>query len=277
MAERTPGPSDAAWPALALFAALALGSGVGWAEPLGGDAYLASLVMRAMILAIAALSLDLLIGRAGLVSFGHAAFLGIGAYATGIALAEGIHDTVTILVLAIAASAAFAAVTGAIALRTTGVQFIMITLAFGQMVFFAASALSRYGGDDGLTLWSTSELFGTRLMEAPGVLYAVTLAALAGTWFAIGRIAGSRLGRVLAAAREAPVRVETLGFETFRHRLVAYVIAGAVAGVAGFLAAHESEFVSPATAAWQRSGDLIVVVLIGGQATRNGPLFGAFA
>ncbi|MEM6355037.1 MAG: branched-chain amino acid ABC transporter permease [Pseudomonadota bacterium] len=246
---------------------------------MAGDAlvgpYIAGLAMKAMILAIAAISLEILIGQAGLVSLGHAAFIGLGAYVTGISLEEGIYDSATILALTIAASAVFALVTGAISLRTSGVYFIMITLAFGQMLFFAASSLSQYGGDDGLTLWSTSELFGTGLLQDDTSLFGVILAVLALTWGFAGLMAASRFGRVLRAAKEAPVRTETLGFEIFRFRLAAYVIAGVIAGIAGFLLAHQAEFVSPAAAAWQRSGDLIIMVLIGGLGTRSGPLLGA--
>ncbi|MEM7527972.1 MAG: branched-chain amino acid ABC transporter permease [Pseudomonadota bacterium] len=239
--------------------------------------YIAGLVMKAMILALAAISLDILIGQAGLVSLGHAAFIGLGAYVTGISLEEGLYDATTILALTVAASALFALVTGAISLRTSGVYFIMITLAFGQMLFFAASSLSQYGGDDGLTLWSTSELFGTGILQDDTGLFRVTLTALAGGWLFAGLLAGSRFGRVLRAAREAPIRTETLGFEIFRYRLAAYVIAGVIGGVAGFLLAHQAEFVSPAAAAWQRSGDLIIMVLIGGMGTRSGALLGALA
>ncbi|MEL7138848.1 MAG: branched-chain amino acid ABC transporter permease [Pseudomonadota bacterium] len=256
----------------ALIAALAL-LGVAGDDLVGP--YIAGLAMKAMILAVAAISLDILIGQAGLVSLGHAAFIGLGAYVTGISLEEGIYDSATILALAIAASAVFALVTGAISLRTSGVYFIMITLAFGQMLFFAASSLSQYGGDDGLTLWSTSELFGTGLLQDDTSLFVVILAVLALTWGFAGLMAASRFGRVLRAAKEAPVRTETLGFEIFRFRLAAYVIAGVIAGIAGFLLAHQAEFVSPAAAAWQRSGDLIIMVLIGGLGTRSGPLLGA--
>ncbi|MEO0821122.1 MAG: branched-chain amino acid ABC transporter permease [Pseudomonadota bacterium] len=240
-----------------------------------GGTYLTSLVMQAMILAIAAIALDILIGHAGLVSFGHAAFVGLGAYVTGIAITEGLTDGMAILALVVLASAAFAAVTGAISLRTSGVYFIMITLAFGQMLFFAFGALAQYGGDDGMTLWETSTLFGTDALQAGGGLFWVVLATLALVWGFVGRLAVSRFGRVLRAAKEAPVRVACMGFSVFRFRLVAYVVAGVIAGVAGFLLAHQAEFVSPAAAAWQRSGDLIIMVVLGGMGTRNGPLLGA--
>ena len=240
-----------------------------------GAGHLQALVVRAMLLAIAAISLDLLIGRGGMVSFGHAAFVGIGAYATGIGLTEGVSNGIALLALAILASALFALVTGAISLRTKGVGFIMITLAFGQMAFFTLSSLAAYGGDDGLTLWSSAELWGTGWLTNGGGLHFVVLGALAATWWLVARISASRFGRVLRAARENPVRVETMGFSVFRYRLAAYVVAGALAGVAGFLTANHAEFVSPAAAAWQRSGELIAVVVLGGAGTRNGALMGA--
>ncbi|MEM7566205.1 MAG: branched-chain amino acid ABC transporter permease [Pseudomonadota bacterium] len=258
--------------ALVIFAGLAI-------APFGADAlggsYVLSLLMKAMLLAIAAISLDLLLGHGGLVSFGHAAFIGIGAYATGIGLEEGVYNGLALLAFAVLASAAFALITGAISLRTSGVYFIMITLAFGQMAFFAFSSLSAYGGDDGLTLWSTAELYGTGWLQNGGGLYFVILGTLVFTWWLVNRIAGSRFGRVLRAAKENPVRVETMGYSVFRYRLVAYVIAGALAGASGFLLANQAEFVSPAAATWQRSGELIFVVIIGGMGARNGALLGA--
>ena len=257
---------------LAILALLALAPFILDAVDVG---YLTALLIRAMLLAIAAISLDLLIGRGGMVSFGHAAFVAIGAYVTGIGLEEGVANGLVLLLLSVLVCAVFAAVTGAISLRTKGVAFIMITLAFGQMAFFTFASLSRYGGDDGLTLWSTAELWGTGWLRNGGGLYFVILAALALTWWLVATIAASRFGRVLRAAKENPVRVETMGYSVFRYRLAAYVIAGALAGVAGFLSANHLEFVSPATGAWQRSGELIAIVVLGGVGTRNGALLGA--
>ncbi|MEO0625206.1 MAG: branched-chain amino acid ABC transporter permease [Pseudomonadota bacterium] len=240
-----------------------------------GGAYLNSLVMRAMILAIAALSLDLLIGTCGLVSFGHAAFLGIGAYTAGIAITEGVTDLTTILALAAGLSALFALITGAISLRTHGVTFIMITLAFGQMLFFTFSALSEYGGDDGLTLWELAYAYGLFGLEH-GLFYFM-LAMLFALWLFLGRMREARFGRVLLASKANATRMETLGYRVFRYRLVAYVIAGVIAGIAGVLSANEAEFISPAISAWQRSGDLIIIVILGGMGRRSGPVLGALA
>ena len=258
--------------ALPALLAFALFAAVPWLSEFWGGSYLTSLAMRAMILGLAAVSLDLLIGHGGLVSFGHAAFLGIGSYVTGIAITEGTTDLPTILAITVAVAALFALITGAISLRTSGVAFIMITLAFGQMVFFTLSALSDYGGDDGLTLWERAAAF-----ESDTVLYFSILGALAASWFVVARIVGSRFGRVLRAAKQNETRTETMGFDTFRIRLTAYVIAGVIAAVAGVLLANQAEFVSPASAAWQRSGDLIIVVVLGGMGTRSGAVLGALA
>ncbi|HEY7086367.1 MAG TPA: branched-chain amino acid ABC transporter permease [Hyphomicrobiaceae bacterium] len=242
---------------------------------LGLGGYLLVIGERAMILAIAALSLQLLIGVAGLISFGHAAFLGIGAYAAGILASHGHGTLVLALPAAILSSALFALLTGAIAVRSRGVYFIMITLAFGQMAYFVASSLAPYGGDDGLT-WPTRTLvFGTRVLKSETVFYYVALAALGGVYVLMGRLVGSRFGRVLRGLTDNERRVEAIGFAPYPYRLTAYVMAGATCGLAGFLLGNEVEFVSPAYMHWQRSGELILMVLLGGSGQRYGPIVGA--
>jgi branched-chain amino acid transport system permease protein len=260
------------WLALALFALLAL---TPLLADLYGGGYLTTLVMRAMILAIAAISLDLLIGQGGMVSFGHAAFIAIGAYAYGIAIDEGVYSIFAILPIALAAAALFALVTGAISLRTSGVYFIMITLAFAQMLYFAMGSLSRYGADDGLTLWSSADVAGTGLLKSDTGLFLTILAVLVAVWWGVNQIAVSRFGRVLRAARQNPTRVATMGYSVFRYRLTAYVIAALIAALAGVLWAAQANFVSPAIGSWQRSGDLIAIVVLGGMGSRNGALIGA--
>lgn len=240
-----------------------------------GGAWLTHLAVRAMILAIVAISLDLLIGHGGMVSFGHSAFVAIGAYAYGIMITEGVYEMALILPVALGVAAAFALASGAICLRTSGVSFIMITLAFGQMVFFALGSLAQYGADDGLTLWSSADVFGSRWLASDSGIYVTVLAVLLGVWALVHRIVGSRFGRVLRAARQNPTRVASMGYSVFRYRLTAYVIAGMIAALAGVLWAAHAEFVSPSLGAWQRSGDLIVMVVLGGMATRNGALIGA--
>jgi branched-chain amino acid transport system permease protein len=239
----------------------------------GAQSYWVALVTRVIILAIAALSLDFILGIGGLVSFGHAAFFGIGAYAAAILIHEGRGELLLIVPLALAVSGLFALVTGAISLRTKGVAFIMITLAFGQMAYFMGQALYAYGGDDGLTLYSRATLLGQPVFANKIALFYSSLAVLAGVYLLLRVMAGSRFGRALQAARDNPVRAASLGFDVTRIRLIAYVISGMIAALAGVLMANHTEFVSPATMAWQRSGELIFMVIVGG----IGSLWGAIA
>jgi branched-chain amino acid transport system permease protein len=257
-----------------LFAALAL---VPFAPASWGEGYVLSLASRVMIFGIAAISLDLILGYAGLVSFGHAAFLGIGAYAVGILASHGIEDLFLQLGAALLGSALFGLLTGAISLRTKGVYFIMITLAFGQMLFFLATSLAPYGGDDGLTLANRSLVFGRPLIEDDRVFYYVVLASLLVTYLLGRALVASRFGRVLRGARDNPVRMGAIGFDPFRFQLTAYVIAGMLAGLAGVLRANNAEFVSPAYMTWQTSGELIFMVILGGLGSLHGALLGAAA
>ena len=183
--------------------------------------------------------LDLLVGYGALVSFGHAAFLGIGAYAVGI-LASARHrrDALIALPVAVAAARAFASRPARSACARSGVYFIMITLAFGQMAFFLASSLAPYGGDDGLTLQARSTLFGLSPFTNERLFYYVVLACLLGCYCLCRALVASRFGRVLRGARENAIRMATLGFEPYRYQLAAYVIAGALGGLAGFLLAN---------------------------------------
>ena len=241
------------------------------------EAYVLSLVSRVMIFAIAALALDLLIGYGALVSFGHAAFMGLGAYAVGILSSHGIQDALISLPVALGVSALFALLTGIVCLRTKGVYFIMITLAFGQMAYFTASSLAPYGGDDGLTIRVRSTLAGFPIFAGDRSLYYICLACLLGTYLLCRALVGSRFGRVYRGARENPLRVSTVGFEVYRYQLVAYVIAGALGGLSGFLLGNATDFVSPAYMSWQRSGELLIMVIFGGIGTLNGAIVGAAA
>lgn len=244
--------------------------------PLIGAGYLTGLLIKAMLLAIAAISLDLLIGHGGIVSLGHAAFVGVGAYAAAIGLESGIENILVLLAITLAVTSVLALVIGSLALRTSGVYFLMITLAFGQMIYFTLTSLAAYGGDDGLTLWSLGTLFGSDIVQNSGGLYFVVLGSLVAVWWGIYRISQSRFGRVLRAARDNPERTAVMGFPVKRYQLTAYVIAATIAGVSGLLLMQHAEFVSPSLATWQRSGDLIVVVVLGGLGTRNGAILGAF-
>ncbi len=244
--------------------------------PLFGAAYLTGLIIKAMLLAIAAISLDLLIGHGGMVSLGHAAFVGVGAYAAAIGLESGIEDILVLLLITLAVTGLVALVTGTLALRTSGVYLLMITLAFGQMIYFTLTSLAAYGGDDGLTLWNLATLFGSDVVQNGAGLYYVVLGTLLMVWWFVHRLSRARFGRVLRAARDNPQRAEVMGFAVKRYQLAAYVIAALIAGVSGLLTVQYAEFVSPALATWQRSGDLIVVVVLGGLASRNGAILGAF-
>ncbi|CAN7586855.1 branched-chain amino acid ABC transporter permease [Bosea sp. LjRoot90] len=260
-------------PAL-LFLLLAL---VPLAVSIGMPAGWLALLTRALIFAIAALSLDLILGVGGLVSFGHAAFLGIGAYVTGIMITEGRSEALVILPVILAVCALFGAITGAVCLRTRGVAFIMITLAFGQMVYFLAQALSTYGGDDGLTLYEKSTLLGFTPFANRTSFYYTVLIALGGAYLVVRGLVASRFGRVLRAARENPTRVSVTGFDVTRVRLIAYVISGMLAGLSGFFLANHTEFVSPAFMSWQRSGELIFMAVLGGVGSLHGAIIGAVA
>lgn len=256
----------------AMFILLAL---VPLAAAFGPESYVLSLITRVMVFAIAALAVDLLCGFGGLVTFGHAAFVGLGAYTVAICGAHGITDMAITLPLALIVSAAFAYVTGTICLRTSGVYFIMITLAFGQMAYFIAGSLAPYGGDDGITLPARSTLFGLAVFGSDRALYYATLGFLLASYLLCRAVVYSRFGRVFRGARENPTRMATIGYDVFRFQRVGYVLAGCLGGLAGFLLANATEFVSPAYMSWQRSGELIIMVLFGGIGTLYGAIVGA--
>ena len=254
---------------LALLAAAPfVGLGQGWAM---------TLLARAMILAMAALSLWLLVGGAGLVSLGHAAMLGIGAYAVVILDDARVTEGLVVAPVAILAGMGFALLTGTVAVRTSGVHFIMITLAFGQMAFFTASSLAGYGGDDGYTLYARNTLAGTRWLEDRVAFHFLCLGLLAAVYVKCRVLMASRFGRVLRAARENPLRAQALGFSPYRYQLTAYAIAGGIGGLAGMLLANATEFVAPSFLAWQRSGDLLFMVILGGVASPLGAVIGALS
>jgi branched-chain amino acid transport system permease protein len=243
----------------------------------GMEGYALSLVSRVMIFGIAAMSLDLILGYGALVSFGHAAFLGIGGYAVGILASHGIEDAFLQVLVALVACALFALVTGAISLRTKGVYFIMITLAFGQMLYFLATSLAAYGGDDGMTLSSRSLVAGSGILENDFAFYWAVLLCLLAAYGLSRAIVASRFGRVLRGTRENALRMEAIGFQPFRFQLTAYVISGMMAGLAGCLLANQAEFVSPAYMTWQRSGEVIFMVVLGGIGSLHGAVIGAAA
>ena len=259
---------------IAIFLVLALAP---LAASFGAVTYLLGLFTRVMIYGIAALALDFICGYGGLVSFGHAAFVGIGAYTAGIFGAHGITDMAITLPVALLVSALFAWLTGTVCLRTKSVYFIMITLAFGQMIYFVAGSLSPYGGDDGITLKLRSTLFGFPILQNDRALYYAVLGFLLVSYLLLRAIVASRFGRVFRGAKENPTRMATIGFHVFSYQRVAYVIAGCLGGLSGFLLANATEFVSPAYMSWQRSGELIIMVLFGGIGTLHGAIVGAAA
>jgi len=261
-------------PPVAIFLVLAL---LPVAAALAGQQYLVDLATRVMVFAVAALALDFLVGYGGLISFGHAGFIGLGAYAVGILSAHGIGDALVALPTAITASMLFALLTGIICLRTKGVYFIMITLAFGQMIFFVATSLAPYGGDNGLTIAARDTIAGLALMKNDRAFYYVTLLCLLATYLFCRALVASRFGRVLRGGKENATRMATIGFTVRRFQLVAYIIAGGLGGLSGFLLANSTEFVSPAYMSWQQSGELIVMVILGGLGTLHGAIIGTAA
>lgn len=244
---------------------------------LTAERYLLDLAGRVMVYAVAAVALDLLVGYGGLISFGHAAFIGLGAYAVGILSSAGLGDALISLPTAVAASMLFAFFTGIVCLRTKGVYFIMITLAFGQMIYFIATSLAPYGGDNGLTIAARSTIAGWPLIKSDRAFYYFTLLCLAATYLFCRMLIASRFGRVLRGAKENAVRMATIGFTVGRFQLVAYIIAGGIGGLSGFLLANSTEFVSPAYMSWQQSGELIVMIILGGVGTLDGAIIGSAA
>jgi branched-chain amino acid transport system permease protein len=253
-----------------------------------GSPSLVALATRALIYGIAATSLNLVLGYGGLVSFGHAAFYGIGGYAAGLltfhyvsdepllGIIPGTNDLLATLAAAALVSGAVAAAIGAMSLRTRGVQFIMITLAFAQMLFFFFVSLKAYGGDDGLTLRRRNVLLGLDLRNDTD-FYFVTLAftglAIATVWI----VTRSSFGLVLGGIRQSEVRMEAIGISSFRYKLVAFILSGMGTGLAGALMANQARFVSPDMMHWSKSGELLVMVILGGIGTTFGPLAGAVA
>ncbi len=270
---------------------------IGWATLIGmialavlppyflmnGHAFYMDLATRLVILGIAAVSLNLILGFGGMVSFGHAAFIGLGAYAVGIPSHHATwggfdliasYNGLLHLALAIGVSALFALITGAISLRTKGVYFIMITMAFGQMAFFLFQSLDVYNGDDGLTIDVRSELPFISL-DSPMQLYGLSYVSLVVAMLLVKVIVNSRFGMVLQGAKGNNERMVTLGYNTYFYRLIAYVISGVMCGYAGFLLGNFTTFISPDMMHWTRSGELMFMVILGGSATSFGPVLGS--
>ena len=259
-------------PTLIVFIFIAL-PGYAWVTD---NAFMLALMTRIVILAIAAAALNLVLGYGGMVSFGHALFLGLGVYSAAIPAFHGIDSIMVQLPLALAACALTGLVTGAIALRTQGIAFIMITLAFAQMFYFVFVSLSPYGGDDGLRLETGSRLAAITFTQ-PAWLYAVSFTVLMVALYATQRLVYSRFGMVLRGSRLNDTRMKALGYPTQRYRLTAYVLSAMLCGVAGLLYANLTQFAAPSYMSWGMSGELIVMVVLGGMGAVMGPLYGAAA
>ena len=241
---------------------------------LTGQPFYVTLFSRIMIFALAAVALNLVLGFGGMVSFGHAFYLGVGAYAAGILTAEGISSGWTHLAVALAAGLVFALAIGAVALRTQGMIFIMITLAFAQMGYFLVISLKNYGGDDGLPMPTRSDFGIFNLANNISLYYLIFFSLAATLWF-FSRLIESRFGYVLRGAKSNGRRMLALGFPVFRYQLAAYVISALICVLAGFLLANLTKFASPSYMAWVVSGDLIVIIVLGGMTTLFGPVVGA--
>jgi branched-chain amino acid transport system permease protein len=231
---------------------------------------------RIIIYAIAASALNLALGFGGLVSLGHALFLGLGAYSVAIPAFHGIDNGWVHLLCCVLVCGLVGLVTGAVSLRTSGIGFIMITLAFAQMGYFVFVSLKQYGGDDGTTIAATSKFFGADLGQA-GTVYWVALGLLALVLWWTARLRVAPFGMVLRGARQNPRRINAIGLRSARYQLAAYVLSAVVCGVAGMLLANLTAFASPSTLTWMVSGDMIVMIVLGGIGTVFGPLLGALA
>ncbi len=248
-----------------------------------------TLATRAVILALAAVGLNLILGIGGMVSFGHAVFFGLGGYAMGIlayhaqtytSLELGLFQTdgtklmPVIWLAAIMISALVAFVIGLLSLRTSGVYFIMITLAFGQMFFYFAISWAQYGGEDGLSIYVRNDFPGLNTL-VPIQFFGICFTLLCAVLFVFARLQASPFGLALNAARQTSTRVEAVGLDPTRLKLVAFVLSGAITGLAGALFADLNRFVSPTMFSWQLSGELIVLIIIGGVGRLMGPVVGA--
>jgi len=253
------------------------------------EPFLITLATRAVIFAIAGIGLNVALGFGGLVSLGHAAFFGLGGYAMGIlayhaqtyttladwpVVIEGTRFMPAIWLVAIATGALAALVIGALSLRTTGVYFIMITLAFGQMFYYFAISWPAYGGEDGLSIYVRNDFFGLNTMD-PIRYFAICYALLLLVLFGVHRLAQSSFGLMLRAARQNAERVQAVGHVPYRLYLTAFTISGAITGLAGALFADLNRFVSPAMLSWQTSGEIMIFVILGGVGRVFGPVAGA--
>lgn len=238
------------------------------------EPFLLTFSTRVLVLALAALGLNIVLGFGGMVSFGHALYLGLGAYCVGILASHGIDNGGLQLLLTVILCATVGLGTGWISLRTSGISFIMITLAFAQMFYYLFVSLKQYGGDDGLSISMRTKLVGLNFAE-PLTLYYIAFACVLALIVWTQHMVKAPFGMVLQACRMNSRRMNTLGFHTLRYKLSAYVLSCVIAGIAGFFYANLTGYASPAYLAWTVSGELIVMVVLGGMGTVLGPLVGA--
>jgi branched-chain amino acid transport system permease protein len=261
------------WLALAALAGLAV-------LPLllqaAGQAFYVSFASRLLIFALAATSLNFVVGFGGMIAFGHAAFFGAGAYTVAILMENGVSSALLAWPLAVAVAALLALGIGLVSLRTRGVYFIMITLAFAQMIYYLFISLKAWGGDDGLSLAMRSTL-GPLPLSNDAVFYWIVLGCLAASLFLLDRVTHARFGRVLQAIRENESRMEALGYPVRNYKLLCFVIGGALAGLAGALIANHGQLASPNLLQWTQSGTLLVMVIVGGVGALYGGVVGAAA
>ncbi|MFV1875814.1 branched-chain amino acid ABC transporter permease [Nioella sp.] len=250
------------------------------------EPYIITLATKAAILALAGVGLNIALGLGGLVSLGHAAFFGVGGYAMGIlafhaqnympiwGVLEGTKSMPIIWLVALSASALAALVIGALSLRTSGVYFIMITLAFGQMLFYFAISWPSYGGEDGMSIYLRNDFPGVNTL-VPLNFFLICFTILAVVMVLTDRLGKSAFGLALQATRQNVARVEAVGLAPYRLRLVAFTISGAVTGLAGALFADLNRFVSPSMLSWHMSGEIMILIILGGIARLSGPVAGA--
>jgi len=253
-----------------VFAALAA------ALPLVAGEYYINLASQIVIFAVFAASINLLLGYGGLPTLGHAAYLGIGAYAVGILAFYGVTNGWLQWAVAIGASALVALAIGAVSIRTSGIYFIMITLAFTQMLYYLGISLAEFGGDDGMRLKRRSQL-GFADLNDPVQFYYVVLVLMLLAVYLTYRIVNSRFGMVLRATKSNEARSRAIGLSPYPYRLTAFVIAGAMCGLAGALYGNHTNYITPGLMSWQQSGDMMFMVILGGMASTAGPVLGAFA
>lgn len=253
------------------------------------EPYIITLATKVAILGLAGVGLNLALGSGGMVSFGHAAYFGMGGYVTGILASTAlnydvlarwpvdIHGTTQMLIhwpIAIVLSAVLALLIGAMSLRTSGVYFIMITLAFAQMIYYFAISWPTYGGEDGLSIYVRSEFPGLNTLD-PISFFAVACGVLLVVLWGVARLMRAPFGLALEATRQNPVRVTAMGLGRYRLQLTAFVISGAITGLAGALYADLNRFVSPSMLSWHTSGEIMILVILGGVGRLAGPVAGA--